>query len=182
MRHLREGPKAKYSPPPSLEERGRPGKISFEQIVSQVRSDLDHTRRLLGLLRDKVDSEAGIDEETHRWIYDTFLDKLYETNAKIKRSVVQLGLTSQKKWKRPGLVGALVKRILRRPGRRSLREKMTTLLGHFAIPYTKSDPNFIRIRHSLVHTGRFPRSVNSVQAYDELIQFLDRIVLRLVRS
>ena len=94
MRHLREGPKAKYSPPPSLEERDRRGKISFEQIVSQVRSDLDHTRRLLRLLRDKVDSEAGIDEETHRWIYDTFLDRLYETNAKIKRSVVQLGLTS----------------------------------------------------------------------------------------
>jgi hypothetical protein len=85
------------------------------------------------------------------------------------------------KWKLgSGLLDWIVSKIRRRPGRRSLRRKMIALLEHFSIPYEQSDLRFIKIRNALVHTGRFPRSVDGVEAYNGLIHFLDRVVLRIL--
>jgi hypothetical protein len=85
------------------------------------------------------------------------------------------------KWKLgSGLLDWIVGKIRRRPGRRSLRRKMAALLEHFSIPYEQSDLRFIKIRNVLVHTGRFPRSVDGVEAYNGLMHFLDRVVLRIL--
>lgn len=84
------------------------------------------------------------------------------------------------KWRKLGRVVSLIKKILGRRDRRSLREKTMSLLSHFSIPYEKSDLGFIRIRHSLVHTGRFPRSLGGIGTSDQLIHFLDRILLHIL--
>lgn len=85
------------------------------------------------------------------------------------------------KWKKgSGVWDTLLSKILRRPGRRSLRRKMVALLKHFQVPYTDSELRFIKVRNRIVHTGRFPQSANPHQTYDELIHFLDRVILRLL--
>ena len=78
---------------------------------------------------------------------------------------------------RPWSLRCLVQKMLRRHQRKNLRERMPTLLDHLAIPNMKNDLTFIKMRGSLVHAGRFPRSVKSIVACDTLIHFLDRILL-----
>lgn len=85
------------------------------------------------------------------------------------------------KWKLgSGSLDWIVSKIRRRPGRRSLRRKMIALLEHFSIPYEQSDLRFIKIRNALVHTGKLPRSVDRVEAFDVLIHFIDRVLLRVL--
>jgi hypothetical protein len=85
------------------------------------------------------------------------------------------------KWgKGSGLKDWVVSKITRRPGRRSLRRKMIAILEHFSIPYEKSDLRFIKTRNTIVHTGRFPKSVTGHDASNTLIHFLDRVLLRIL--
>jgi hypothetical protein len=85
------------------------------------------------------------------------------------------------KWKAgSGLRDWIISKIRRRPGTRSLRRKMIAILEHFSIPYEQSDLRFIKIRNAIVHTGRFPRSVTGVDAFNNLFSFLDRVLLRIL--
>lgn len=85
------------------------------------------------------------------------------------------------KWRTgSGFKDWIVSKICRRPGRRSLRRKMIAILEHFSIPHEQSDLRFIKIRNAIVHTGRFPKSVTGIDAYSSLINFLDRVLLRIL--
>jgi hypothetical protein len=86
------------------------------------------------------------------------------------------------KWRKgSSLVDKIMSRILRRPGRRSLGNKIMALLNHFSITYNASDLQFIRIRNKLVHTGHFPPGLQyHTDPYLQLVNFLDRILLTIL--
>jgi hypothetical protein len=59
------------------------------------------------------------------------------------------------------------------------RNKTKELCNTFGIKYS-SDLGFIKIRNSVVHTGRFPKNVDKVKSYYKLINFIDRILLNIL--
>jgi len=63
----------------------------FNQVIMQIRSDLNQVDSLVRLLFQKMIGKSIMDEETRNWFLDTLLDKIYETHAKIKRFVESLG-------------------------------------------------------------------------------------------
>jgi hypothetical protein len=86
-----KGPKAKYvSPENRVQEENRRGRVAFKEVVSQIREDLRQADALLGVIYKKVKDKSEVDEDTRDWIYDTFLDKIYEIRAKVKRLAVSL--------------------------------------------------------------------------------------------
>lgn len=63
----------------------------------------------------------------------------------------------------------------------SFRNKTEKLCTNFGIKYSSSDLKFIKIRNSLVHSGRFPTYVvDPVKDYNKFINFIDRILLTIV--
>lgn len=66
------------------------GRESFENVLSQIRSDLEHVDNLFALLKQKLVGRSLVDTDTRIWMFDTFLDKLYETNAKAKKFVTSI--------------------------------------------------------------------------------------------
>ena len=85
------GPKIKYvSPENGLQEENRRGRAAFKEVVSQIREDLQQADALVDVIYKKVKDKSEVDEETRNWIYDTFLDKIYEIRAKVKTLAVSL--------------------------------------------------------------------------------------------
>jgi hypothetical protein len=85
--------KAKYvSRDEDIRERARRTRIGFEEVVSQIRADLAHVDNMFALLEQKVAGRSSTDNETRQWIYDTFLDKIYQIHAKTKRFVARPSL------------------------------------------------------------------------------------------
>jgi hypothetical protein len=48
------------------------------------------------------------------------------------------------------------------------------------MPYEQDELEFIDLRNYIVHTGRFPSNVNSVEKWLELINLYDRVVLTIL--
>jgi hypothetical protein len=67
--------------------------------------------------------------------------------------------------------------VLRRKGKRSLRERLLPILNHFNVQFDTKDLSFIKIRNKLVHEGRFPSNVDPVGEYTRFVNFIDRILL-----
>ena len=63
------------------------------------------------------------------------------------------------------------------PQRRSLKSKTKRLLEFFKVHHNKSEIEFIKIRNSIVHEGRFPPNVDGFKALLELRNLLDRLFL-----
>jgi len=74
----------------STGDKERRGSILFNQVVMQIRSDLDHVDTLLQLLQQRMIGKSEIPEDVRNWVYDTVLDKIYETHGKIRRLVEAL--------------------------------------------------------------------------------------------
>ena len=62
----------------------------------------------------------------------------------------------------------------------SFRKRTEKLCDTFGIKYSRSDLEFIKIRNSLVHAGRFPGNVDTVKSYYKFINFIDRILLTIL--
>ena len=92
-------------------------------------------------------------------------------------SFIQPYLSKRGKWKK---WDSLLARILRRSTDITLRRKVKALLSHFGVPYSSKDLKFIVMRNSIVHTGQFPSKTNGSDAFDALIGFFDRILLRIL--
>lgn len=65
-------------------------KIKFEQLLADVRADLNTLKKMCEILESKV-SERVPDEETKNWIFDVFLDKAFEIDLKTSKILVELG-------------------------------------------------------------------------------------------
>ncbi len=63
------------------------GRQVFQEIVAGIRSDLKYLKEdLFSILFDKRRYDPyGQKDEVRSWILDVFLDKLFETHAKIER-------------------------------------------------------------------------------------------------
>jgi len=87
------GPKTKYVAwDEQLQERSRRGQIAFGEVIRQIRDDMNHLQNLLDALIQKMKNESEMHQETRNWVYDIFLDKTYETHAKIKQLTESVGL------------------------------------------------------------------------------------------
>ena len=64
-------------------------KQRFQEIVKEIRKDFNHITNLLNVLYEKLEKLPR--SEAKNWIYDTFLDKIYETHAKIKHFMEEVG-------------------------------------------------------------------------------------------
>lgn len=67
----------------------------FQEVLKEIRKDLEHIFNLLQILEQKACSQVTLQpsQELKEWIYDTFLDKVYETNAKIKRFLMDVRIS-----------------------------------------------------------------------------------------
>lgn len=67
----------------------------FQEILKEIRRDLEHIFNLFQILVQKACSQETLQpsQELKEWIYDTFLDKVYETNAKIKRFLIDVRIS-----------------------------------------------------------------------------------------
>jgi hypothetical protein len=68
-------------------------KQRFQEVLTEIRSDIkflqgDLSYQLQNILKHK---RGEIDSEVKDWIYDVFLDKFYEIDAKIKKIINDLG-------------------------------------------------------------------------------------------
>ncbi len=59
-------------------------KDTFEELLRDIRSDLDNFKNLHSILLGKVRNITP-DADIARWIFDVYLDKLYEIEAKLKK-------------------------------------------------------------------------------------------------
>lgn len=57
-------------------------KITFERLLSDIRTDLNNIHKLFAILNSKLTNEIS-DEDVKKWIMDVFLDKIYELEAKM---------------------------------------------------------------------------------------------------
>jgi hypothetical protein len=57
-------------------------KITYEQLLSDIRADLNSISKLFVILNSKLDNKHP-DEDIKKWITDIFLDKIYELEAKM---------------------------------------------------------------------------------------------------
>ena len=57
-------------------------RLTFNEIVKNVRSDLKQIANLYGIFKQKVETDLI---EAKDFFYDVFADKIYETNVKIKK-------------------------------------------------------------------------------------------------
>lgn len=62
----------------------------------------------------------------------------------------------------------------------TFREKTRSLCEYFGITFTEDELNFVTIRNSIVHTGRFPNNKNPVDELNSLINLLDRCLLTIL--
>ena len=66
-------------------------KLTFEEILKDIRGDLDKITKMAAIFLDKTMSRA-MDEEARTFFYDIFIDKIYETNEKIRKFARDLGI------------------------------------------------------------------------------------------
>jgi len=67
----------------------------FQEILEGIRSDLKHLKDLFSILLNKRRYDPigiGKGDEVRDWIFDVFLDKLYETHAKVERLFGDFGI------------------------------------------------------------------------------------------
>ena len=62
----------------------------------------------------------------------------------------------------------------------NFKKKTISLFDEFGLSYEESDLDFIDVRDRLVHTGRFPKGVDSLQEYLNLINLMHKILLTIV--
>lgn len=72
-------------------------KQKFREIVSNIRADLEYIHALESNLQDVITEIASFENtqlatDTRQWIVDVFLDKFFETDAKIRKLLGILGL------------------------------------------------------------------------------------------
>jgi len=69
-------------------------KQRYQEILRGVRSDLKYMETTLfsALVKKVTERSYVIDEETKNWIFDVFLDKLYEIHVKIVTIFEDFGL------------------------------------------------------------------------------------------
>jgi hypothetical protein len=65
-------------------------KIKFEQLLADVRADLNTLKKMCEILESKVSGKIP-DEEIKNWIFDVFLDKAFEIDLKTSKILVELG-------------------------------------------------------------------------------------------
>ena len=51
---------------------------------------------------------------------------------------------------------------------------------NFNIAYTEEELDFIKIRDKIVHTGKFPKNKSPLEEYHNVINFIDRIILKIL--
>lgn len=61
-----------------------------------------------------------------------------------------------------------------------LRDRLRSLLDYCGIPYDTSDLEFTRLRDKLIHTGRFADYGEAITRYEEVTDFLNRVLLSLL--
>lgn len=71
------------------------GREVFQEILAGIRSDLKFLKDLYSILLNKrqyAPISIGKGDEVRDWIFDVFLDKLYETHAKVERVFGDFGI------------------------------------------------------------------------------------------
>jgi len=63
------------------------------------------------------------------------------------------------------------------PDLRFFRGSLESLFQELSMPYRSSELDFIDIRGEIVHTGRFPTNIDSVEEYYKLLNLYERTVL-----
>lgn len=81
-------------------------KQKFEEILREIRSDIDHIKKLAESFSSKLSKTLtyhrvlptfSVTCELRSWMYDTFLDKIYETNSKVREFLKSIGFLHQYK-------------------------------------------------------------------------------------
>jgi hypothetical protein len=62
----------------------------------------------------------------------------------------------------------------------SLKEKLVAIFNDFNVKYADDDLEFLNIRNTLVHTGMFPKDVDSYKDTQRLKDFYDRVILTIL--
>ncbi len=65
-------------------------KLTFNEILKNVRSDLEQIANLYGIFIQKIETSLV---EAKDFFYDVFMDKIYETNYKINKIAKDFGVT-----------------------------------------------------------------------------------------
>jgi hypothetical protein len=63
---------------------------------------------------------------------------------------------------------------------KSFRSSLRELFGDISMSYQQSELDFIEVRDKIVHTGRFPPNVDSVEEYQKLLNLCDRTALTIL--
>jgi len=63
----------------------------------------------------------------------------------------------------------------------TLRDAIEKLMKEFKMDYVnKEEKNIYSLRTSFIHKGKFPEKVNPVQTYNQLVHFVDRLILHIL--
>lgn len=77
-------------------------KVKFQEIVSNIRSDLKYIQSLQDKLNFSIIPDIAADTfvsrqlaiDTKEWIIDIYLDKFFETDAKVRKFLLDLGINA----------------------------------------------------------------------------------------
>jgi len=62
----------------------------------------------------------------------------------------------------------------------TFKNRLIAILKEFKIDYVEAELDFIKTRDKIVHTGKFPKNKSSLDEYHKLINFIDRIILKIL--
>lgn len=108
-------------------------------------------------------------------------DKLFDGTWKsVKRSVKVALQEGFPELKKEGRVNDILMEIERTLNRYPFRKKIENLVKDLDVDIPKSEiEEFVKIRNSLMHSGKFPEEGKRVESYKLMQHILDRIILRL---
>ena len=70
------------------------GRAKFDQILTNVRSDLEYIKKLYAILVSKVRVGSDIDNETKHWIMDVFIAKIYDFVSRVDKICMDINKSS----------------------------------------------------------------------------------------
>lgn len=62
----------------------------------------------------------------------------------------------------------------------TFKNRVVSILKEFNIQYKEQELDFIKTRDKIIHTGRFPANKSPLEEYHKLINFIDRILLKIL--
>lgn len=62
----------------------------------------------------------------------------------------------------------------------SLQDSMNKLMKEFKMKYKKNEPELFSLRKEFIHKGEFPSSVPPLETYNNLVHFIDRLILHIL--